>query len=349
MEQERINKWPYAYDEHNNQASISEAVKMSKRDWYGLPDKQIKFKPYFNNQTPHWKLSKGASFVINGVITDFSNFIDESFEHKEFKGKIIEQKYFIYKGHNVLLNDPKPEVVIDGSRYRADVKAMLLDSTECIIEVIKSSDLSEKKQQFIDENQILTFKIYIDDKGNQIHNRDCITGHRIIEQIAKRIQDGEGKLAELRDNGKRRIAELRNNVERARAKKDRDNKQFESIYDEETSQLYGRTEIYRDRREHIRCAIINIRADITRYERQMSEQSIESEIIRLESEIIRLEEAISRITNTTNTIQGVSKCRDRSRYLETQVRKIIEITPTEWFGYKPNGVTKYQHILYMIS
>jgi hypothetical protein len=331
MEQERINKHPYAYDEHNNQVSISEAVKMSKRDWYYLPDKQIKFKPYFNNSTPHWKLSKGASFVHNGVITDFSNFIDESFEHKEFKGKIIEQKYFIYKSHNVLLNDPKPEVVIDGSRYRADVKATLLDGTECIIEVIKSSDLSEKKQQFIDENQILTFKIYIDDKGNQIHNRDCITGHRIIEQIAKRVQDGEGKIAELRDN-----------VERARAKKDRDNIQFEGIYDEEASQLYGGTEIYRDRREDIRCAIINIQADITRYERQMSEQSIESEII-------RLEEAILRITNTTNIIQGVSKCRDRCGSLETQIRKIIEITPTEWFGYKPNGLTKYQHILYMIS
>jgi hypothetical protein len=311
--------------------SISEAVKMSKRDWYYLPDKQIKFKPYFNNSTPHWKLSKGASFVHNGVITDFSNFIDESFEHKEFKGKIIEQKYLIYKHHNVLLNDPKKEKVLEGSRFRADVKANLLDGTECIIEVIKSSDLSEKKQEFIDENQILTLKIYIDDKGNQIHNRDCITGHRIIEQIARRVQDGEGKIAELRDN-----------VERARAKKDRDNIQFEGIYDEEASQLYGGTEIYRDRREDIRCAIINIQADITRYERQMSEQSIESEII-------RLEEAILRITNTTNIIQGVSKCRDRCGSLETQIRKIIEITPTEWFGYKPNSLTKYQHILYMIS
>lgn len=331
MEQERINKWPYAYDEHNNQVSILEAIKMSKRDWYGLPDKHIKFKPYFNNSTPHWKLSKGASFVINGVINDFSNFIDESFEHKEFKGKIIEQKYFIYKGHNVLIDNAKPEVVIEGSKYRADVKANLLDGTDCIVEVIKSSDLSEKKQQFIDENQILIFKIYIDDKGNQIYNRDCITGNRNLEEIAKRVQDGEGK-----------IAELRGNVERARAKKDRDNKQYKRIHDEETSKLYGRTAIYSDRREHIKCEIINIQADITRYQRQMSEQSIESEII-------RLEEAILRITNTTNIIQGVSKCRDRSRYLETQVRKIIEITPTEWFGYKPNGLTKYQHILYQIS
>ena len=331
MEQERINKWPYAYDEHNNQVSILEAIKLSKRDWYGLPDKQIKFKPYFNNQTPHWKLTKDASFTMHGKIIDFSNFIDESFEHKEFKGKIIEQKYFIYKGHNVLIDNANPEVVLEGSRYRADVKANLLDGTECIIEVIKSSDLSEKKQEFIDENQILTFKIYIDDKGNQIYNRDSITGNTTIEQIATRVHDGEGKIAELRDN-----------MERARTKKDRDNKKFKGIHDEETSKLYGRTAIYSDRREHIRCAIINIQADISRYERQMSEQSIESEII-------RLEEAILRITNTTNIIQGVSKCRDRTRSLETQVRKIIEITPTEWFGYKPNGLTKYQHILYMIS
>jgi len=206
MEQERINKWPYAYDEHNNQVSISEAVKLSKRNWYGLPDKQIKFKPYFNNQTPHWKLTKDASFVINGVITDFSNFIDESFEHKDFKGKIIEQNYFIYKNHKILIDNAKPEVVIEGSRYRADVKANLLDGTECIIEVIKTSDISEKKQEFIDENQILTFKIYIDDKGDQVHGRDSITGNRNIEQIAKRVHDGEGKLAELRDQIKRAIA-----------------------------------------------------------------------------------------------------------------------------------------------
>jgi len=331
MEQERINKWPYAYDEHNNQVSISEAVKLSKRDWYGLPNKQIKFKPYFNNQTPHWKLTKDASFVINGVITDFSNFIDESFEHKDFKGKIIEQNYFIYKNHKILIDNAKPEVVIEGSRYRADVKANLLDGTECIIEVIKSSDLSEKKQEFIDENQILTFKIYIDDKGDQVHGRDSITGNRNIEQIAKRVHDGEGKLAELRDN-----------VERARAKKSRDNKQYERIHDEETSKLYERTGIYKDRREHIRCAILNIQAEITRYERQMSEQSIESEII-------RLEEAILRITNTTNIIQGVSKCRNKCGSMETEIRKIIEITPDEWFGYRPKGLTKYQHILYQIS
>jgi hypothetical protein len=186
MEQERINKWPYAYDEHNNQVSISEAIKLSKRDWYGLPDKQIKFKPYFNNQTPHWKLSKDASFTMHGKIIDFSNFIDESFEHKEFKGKIIEQKYFIYKGHNVLIANAKPEVVLEGSRYRADVKANLLDGTECIIEVIKSSDLSEKKQEFIEHQNILTFKIYINE-GNTIDRRIEIFGNSEIQSIRNKI------------------------------------------------------------------------------------------------------------------------------------------------------------------
>jgi len=331
MEQERINKWPYAYDEHNNQVSISEAVKLSKRDWYGLPNKEIKFKPYFNNQTPHWKLTKDASFTMHGKIIDFSNFIDESFEHKDFKGKIIAQNYFTYKNHKILIANAEPEKVIQGSRYRADVKANLLDGTECIIEVIKSSDLSEQKQNFITENQILTFKIYIDDKGDQVHGRDSITGNRTIEQIATRVHDGEGKIAELRDN-----------LERARAKKGRDNKQYERIHDEETSKLYGRTTIYRDRREHTRCAILNIQAEITRYERQISEESIEPEII-------RLEEAILRITKSTNINEEISKCGDRCGSMETEIRKIIEITPDEWFGYRPKGLTKYQHILYMIS
>jgi hypothetical protein len=331
MEQERINKWPYAYDEHNNQVSISEAVKLSKRDWYGLPNKEIKFKSYFNNQTPHWKLTKDASFTMHGKIMYFSNFIDESFEHKDFKGKIIAQNYFTYKNHKILIANAEPEKVLQGSRYRADVKANLLDGTECIIEVIKSSDLSEKKQEFIDENQILTFKIYIDDKGNQIYNRDSITGNRTIEQIATRVHDGEGKIAELRDE-----------IKRARAKKGRDYRELEEFYDDQTAELYETTARHSDRREHIRCAILNIQAEITRYERQMSEQSIEPEII-------RLEEAILRITKSTNINEEISKCGDRCGTMETEVRKIIEITPGEWFGYKPNGLTKYQHILYMIS
>lgn len=337
MEQERINKWPYAYDEHNNQVSISEAIKMSKRDWYGLPDKQIKFKPYFNNSTPHWKLSKGASFVINGVITDFSNFIDESFEHKEFKGKIIEQKYFIYKGHNVSIDNAKPEVVIDGSRYRADVKAILLDGTECIIEVIKSSDLSEKKQQFIDENQILTFKIYIDDKGNQIYNRDCITGNRNLEEIARRVQDGEGKIAELRG----RFIKLRN------IPRTREDQVDNTLYKFKTGANFDWQQA---QRRYI--------AELQEYESKLhnSDREFEQYKTGTSNAIKLIEEYRERIQSVSDQLKAneaeIERIENEIRLcqsLERQVSKVAKDLPTEWFGYIPTGVNKLNQILYMIS
>lgn len=337
MEQERINRWPYAYDEHNNQVSISEAVKLSKRDWYYLPNKQVKFKPYFNNQTPHWKLTKDASFIMHGKIIDFSNFIEESFEHKEFKGKIKEQNYFTYKNHKILITNANLEVVLDGSRYRADVKANLLDGTECIIEVIKSSDLSKKKQQFIDENQILTFKIYIDDKGNQIHNRDCITGNRDIEEIARRVQDGEGKIAELRDE----IIRLRN------IPRTREDKVDYELYEFKTAANYD-----------WQCTQIRHIAELQDYESQLREPIRELEQYKKgTSNAIKLieeyRERIQSISNQLTANEGEIKRLETEinicKSLERQISKIAKDLPTEWFGYIPVGINKLNQILYMIS
>jgi hypothetical protein len=74
-----------------------------------------------------------------------------------------------------------------------------MDKTPCAIEIIKTSDISKGKENRINEFQLLTFKVYIDDKGNQITNRDKIIGNREIESINQRIQEGEGKLAEKRE------------------------------------------------------------------------------------------------------------------------------------------------------
>ena len=337
MEQERINRWPYAYDEHNNQVSISEAVKLSKRDWYYLPNKQVKFKPYFNNSTPHWKLTKDASFIMHGKIIDFSNFIEESFEHKEFKGKIKEQNYFTYKNHKILITNADLEVVIDGSRYRADVKAILLDGTECIIEVIKSSDLSEKKQQFIDKNQILTFKIYIDDKGNQIYNRDCITGNRNLEEIARRVQDGEGKIAELRGEFIRLTKELHPSKEDIGYKLQCHKRTIENEIEMQKRRLLSELQEYEsklhnsDREfEQYKTGTSNAIKLIEEYRERI--QSVSDQLKANETEIERIENEIR-------------LCQS----LERQVSKVAKDLPTEWFGYIPTGVNKLNQILYMIS
>jgi hypothetical protein len=337
MEQERINRWPYAYDEHNNQVSISEAVKLSKRDWYYLPNKQVKFKPYFNNSTPHWKLTKDAFFIMHGKIIDFSNFIEESFEHKEFKGKIKEQNYFTYKNHKILITNADLEVVIDGSRYRADVKAILLDGTECIIEVIKSSDLSEKKQQFIDKNQILTFKIYIDDKGNQIYNRDCITGNRNLEEIARRVQDGEGKIAELRG----RFIKLRN------IPRTREDQVDNTLYKFKTGANFDWQQA---QRRYI--------AELQEYESKLhnSDREFEQYKTGTSNAIKLIEEYRERIQSVSDQLKAneteIERIENEIRLcqsLERQVSKVAKDLPTEWFGYIPTGVNKLNQILYMIS
>jgi chaperonin GroEL (HSP60 family) len=134
-------------------------------------------------------------------IDDFSELEKtfETYEHRKFKGDIIENLSFKYKGFDVLLQNAQEEIRIIDSYFRSDVKAQLLCGTDCIFEVVKSSDISKNKAQFIEDNQILTFKIYIDDKGNQKSERDSIIGCREIEDINRRIQDGQGKLAEQKD------------------------------------------------------------------------------------------------------------------------------------------------------
>jgi hypothetical protein len=198
---ESINKWPYAYDENNNHVSIYDAINSKIKDWYALPDKQIKFINVFKGtkKDVHWRLSQESSFILNGVVYDYSNFIGESFEHKQFKGDVIKNKYLIYKHHKVYIKDARPEIVLNGSLFRADVKGKLIDGTDCIVEVIKTCDISDIKQEFINQNQILTFKIYIDDEGNQQHKRDTITGARDIEQLNTRIQNGRRALSDIRE------------------------------------------------------------------------------------------------------------------------------------------------------
>ena len=90
-------------------------------------------------------------------------------------------------------------MTINNTLLRADVYGYLLDNTPCIIEIIKTSDLSDNKENYINKNQILTFKIYIDEYGNQKSEYDNIIGNRDIEQIKESIHNGEGKLAEIRE------------------------------------------------------------------------------------------------------------------------------------------------------
>lgn len=195
-------KYSHAYDEFGNYISREFAIK-DGRKYYIKPDNisviWLILKTSSNgnlffsalpNQT--WTDKKGEKHQWSNLESIF-----ESYEHRKFKGDIVENCFFYYKGCKVLIENAKEEYYIDGTKFRSDVKTFMLDKTPCTVEVIKSSEISEKKQKHIEENQLLTFKIYIDDKGNQIEERDSIIGDREIESINSRIQDGQGKIAEI--------------------------------------------------------------------------------------------------------------------------------------------------------
>jgi hypothetical protein len=194
-------KYSHAYDDYENLVSRERAIS-DGRPYYFDIEKQIKLKTKTSSLgNLFWSAYPNQKYTLRNLSYDFSELEKtfESYEHRKFKGDIIENLKFKYKGFDVLLQNAQEEIRIVDSYFRSDVKAQLLCGTDCIVEVIKSSDISKNKAQFIEDNQILTFKIYIDEKGNQKSERDSIIGDREIEDINRRIHDGQGKLAEQKD------------------------------------------------------------------------------------------------------------------------------------------------------
>ena len=207
-------KYSHAYDEFGTYLSIESAVNISQRKWYLYPESQVELTLAAinsNGQRTHWRVKQNQIVTINGKSYEYTQEHDtESYEHKLAKGRIIEQSCCYYKGYKVLLSNAKEEVRVLDNRFRCDVFAALMDGTPCAIEIIKTSDISKEKNIALNESQLLTFKIYIDEKGNQIVSRDCITGNSEIKHITERIRQGEGKIQELREQ----IRELETNYER---------------------------------------------------------------------------------------------------------------------------------------
>jgi len=121
----------------------------------------------------------------NGNIN--SNQINESPEHYNFKMNIIKDGFFIFKDYKIFIENPKDEYILIGSKYRVDLYANFLCGTPLAIEIIKTSDISLAKENYLKENEILTFKIYIDDKGSQELQQFNCYGKREIEHLRDEI------------------------------------------------------------------------------------------------------------------------------------------------------------------
>lgn len=336
-------KYSHAWDDYGNYVSRENAIN-DKRNYYVHKDKQVSlYLKTSSNGNLHWVAYPNQDWRDrNNVVHKWSKvekIITESYEHRKFKGSIIENGFFYYKKNKVLIKNGDEECRIVNSKFRSDVSAELLDNTPCIVEVIKTSDLSEEKFNHIEKNQILTFKIYIDEYGNQISKRDYIFGNKQVEEINSRIRDGEGKISELRETNKERrkaakevvysrIHEFRNWItqrkENYSEEVERLNEQCRQITNGESSEIKQAEQ----RNESLRYRIEFKRKQVDRITRSISE--IKSEIERIEGEINTNKEP----KQDKRYEVEISRNRNECRTLEKTFIKIAESCKVEWFRNK---------------
>ena len=172
-------KYLYACLKDGTVVSISDADK--SQEYYLYPGEQVKL-----------ILRQGKVYQKHfAVKSEDLHLINESPEHYNFKMNILKEGYFYYKEYKILIKNAKVELRISNSLYRADVFGELLCGTPCIIEVIKTSKVSEEKKEFINENQILTFEIIIDKDGNQIIEQSNCYGNTELEGLTIKISKSE--------------------------------------------------------------------------------------------------------------------------------------------------------------
>jgi hypothetical protein len=337
----------HAYDEFSNYMSLESAINLSTRKWYLDADKKVELIPRFKGteRGPHWAVKSDQKITIDGQEYIYSSNKDsESREHKLFKGSIIENCFFMMGPYKIRIQDPVEEWRIFSGRFRADVKCSLLCGTPAIIEVIKTSDLSESKQHFLEENEILTFKIYIDEYGNQDLSRIDYIGIGKAKGLSDAIRKEEGALAEITERAER---ELRI----SKSKLHEEGRRIEAIFKErkeaanrEISQ-FGSSMEERFRRYYGESVYIN-------REIEQTEESIASVGRQIEECEKKIEESNELFRATEQRIEHmhseISRYKDKSGAMEQKVREAATRCNIEW--YRPKWMTsKDNDIIYWIS
>jgi hypothetical protein len=113
----------------------------------------------------------------------------ESPEHYDAKLKIIKDGFFRWSDYLIKIKNPRLERRFSISYFRADLMAEMHSGETIFIEIVKSSNISKSKEKFIVENQLPTFKIYIDEHGNFIDRKFDFIGNREIEHLRKKYQE----------------------------------------------------------------------------------------------------------------------------------------------------------------
>lgn len=357
---------PYAYDKHGNYWSLEDAISNNQREWY--LDKNQKIPLILVNQdndnpktSLHWRIKRDVEFTHNGIKLNTSNFTDESVEHLNFKKNIIEQGFFFWNDYKIFIKNAKDELIIyDGYRFRSDVLGSMLDGTPIFVEVVKTSEVSDKKKEFINKNELTTFVLYIDKNGNQINNKFNIIGNKEIEQIKESIQKGEGKISDFRkkceeqESKYRQIAQFK--IDSRRAETERVEEEHRRIEEE-----YGykdlREQIQRSDREiiHLIDDIQRNRNGVERIQREIEEFKA-NRIVRIDTEADRIEEQIKSIkdeASTENITEAeVLQIKARIKQRREQFKEASKYCQVKWFTPKWMGdttINKFNDLKYWTS
>jgi hypothetical protein len=329
-------KYNYACLKDGTVVSILDADK--SQEYYLYPGEQVKLILRQGKIYQKHFAVKSEDLLINGNRVRF-NSINESPQHYNFKMNILKEGYFYYKQYKILIKNAKVEPRILNSSYRADVFGELLCGTTCIIEVIKTSKVSEVKKEFINKNQILTFEIIIDKDGNQIIEQSNCYGNTELERLTSEIAESKKEFkSEARDLYMGHENETRSIDRRVKKAIEDAGGSIENIRrraEERGKEIQARSEqIQNGAKEEIEFNDETIFGKvITKIQNDGIEQrALCKEIIYYAREIRELERKIK--------IQSE---------LESEVRKISEDCQPEWFGYFPKGVPKLNHIFYWIS
>lgn len=335
-------KYLYACLKDGTVVSISDADK--SQEYYLYPGEKVKLILRHGEVYQKHFAVKSEDLLINGNRVRF-NSINESPQHYNFKMNILKEGYFYYKQYKILIKNAKVEPRILNSSYRADVFGELLCGTPCIIEVIKTSKVSEEKKEFINENQILTFEIIIDKDGNQIIEQSNCYGNAELERLTSEIVNYKDEITradykfrwkakDLYMGHENEIRSIDNRVETA------------------IRNAGGSIENIRRRAEEVRDELrekyINRKSKIF----QQSDENFKtfnSEASKILSEIEEQRALFAEIEYYARKIRELEREIKINSELESEVRKIIEDCQPEWFGYFPKGVPKLNHIFYFIS
>lgn len=208
-------KHEFAYDQYNNIVHISDAHKNQNGiEYYLMPNqngKLILADGEINRK--HFRIKSDMVVMVNGVSVSM-NHINESPEHYNAKMRIIRDKYFNYDIYQIHLKEARAEYTLEGSKYRADLYGTLSCGTPCIIEIIITSATSKNKIDFIRENEILTFELYYDKKGNPISGQFNCFGNRTLEELKRGILEDKSRLADDRAKFAWRKSEIRSRLKR---------------------------------------------------------------------------------------------------------------------------------------